>query len=65
MDGGCTSIWLKEPLPFAQKKLSDEWEEKEIYAGEYRVIEIRSKNVVGEAIEFHGNVIHLTLWKAN
>lgn len=46
-----------------KKCLSDEFEEKEIYNRDYRVVELRSPGLLGEVIEFEGKVIHLTLWK--
>lgn len=45
------------------KCLSGEFEEKEIYNRDYRVVELRSPELMGEVIEFKGKVIHLTLWK--
>lgn len=45
-----------------QKKLSADFEEKTIYDREYKVIELRGENLLGEAVEFKGKIIHLTLW---
>ena len=46
-----------------QKHLGVEFNEKEIWAGEYKLIEIRSENLIGEALIYGDNVLHLTMWK--
>lgn len=48
-----------------QKRLGVEFEEKELYGKEYRLVELKNDKLVGEAIEFNGQIIHLTLWKKN
>jgi len=53
----------EKAVALAKKKLSVDFEEKEIYNKEYKVVEIRSKKVLGEATIFNNCVIHLTLWK--
>lgn len=45
------------------KYLSADFEEKEIYNREYRLVELRSDKLIGEVVEFKGRVIHLTFWK--
>ena len=37
MDGGCTSIWLKEPLTFAQKKIIYRYERYLASLGEMKI----------------------------
>lgn len=46
-----------------KEHLSADFEEKEIYNREYKLIELRSSKLIGEAIEFQNKVIHLTFWK--
>lgn len=46
-----------------KKYLSADFEEKEIYNHEYRIVELRSDKLIGEVIEFRGKVIHLTFWE--
>ena len=48
-----------------QEYLSAKFEEKEIYNREYKLVELRSEKLIGEAIEFKGKVIHLSFWKKN
>jgi len=42
--------------------LSKSFDEKSIYDKEYRVIEIRYEDLIGEAVIFNQQVIHLSLW---
>jgi len=44
------------------KRLSDDFDEKVLYSGEYQVIELRGNDLGGEATIFKDKVIHLTLW---
>lgn len=48
-----------------KKALSDDFEEKVIFSKdkEYTIYEVRGKEIIGEAIEFNGKIIHLTFWK--
>lgn len=46
-----------------KKFLSAPFEEKEIYNREYKLIELRSDKLIGEAIEYKNKVIHLTFWE--
>lgn len=45
------------------KYLSADFEEKEIYNKDYRLIELRSDKLIGEVVEYKNNVIHLTFWE--
>ena len=47
-----------------KEKIADSFEEKVIYDKEYKVVEIRGNNLIGEATVFNGDVIHVTLWKS-
>lgn len=42
--------------------LSARFDERDIYNAEYRLVELKSDKLIGEAIEFKGEVIHLTFW---
>jgi len=55
----------EKAVKLIQSKLRHVFEEKSIYDKEYRVIEIRHDDYVGEAVVFNQKVIHLTLWKNN
>lgn len=46
-----------------QRKLAEPFTEKVIYSGKYKVIGIKNSLFIGEAVEFKGRVIHLSLWK--
>ncbi|MEE9510463.1 MAG: DUF6569 family protein [Candidatus Bathyarchaeia archaeon] len=46
-----------------KKFLSAPFEEKEIYNRDYKLIELRSDKLIGEAIEYKNKVIHLTFWE--
>lgn len=46
-----------------KKYLSAPFEEKEIYNREYRIVELRSDKLIGEAIEYKNKIIHLTFWE--
>jgi hypothetical protein len=49
-----------------KKKMSVSFEEKEIYQdGNYRLVEIKADNLIGEVIVFKEKVLHLTLWSKN
>ncbi|MHA1874049.1 MAG: ARPP-1 family domain-containing protein [Candidatus Heimdallarchaeaceae archaeon] len=55
----------KKAKPFLRKKLSVPFDEKVLYDGEYRIVELKSDTLCGEGIIFRSKVIHLTLWKKN
>jgi hypothetical protein len=42
--------------------LSSNFTEKQIYDNEYRIIEIKYDDLIGEAVIFNQKVIHLTMW---
>ena len=45
------------------KKMSEEFNEKIIYSKDYSIVEVRYEDLIGEAVIFNGQVIHLTLWR--
>jgi len=45
------------------KILSNDFTEKMIYSKDYSVVEVKYENLIGEAVVFNNQVIHLTLWR--
>ena len=48
-----------------KKYLSAPFEEKEIFNRQYKITELRSDALIGEAVEYKGKIIHLTFWQKN
>lgn len=52
----------EKSVKIISKKLSQEFSEKIIYSKNYSVVEVKYKDLIGEAVIFNNTVIHLTLW---
>lgn len=46
-----------------KKKLNVEFEEKDIYNKEYKLVQIKSEKYVGEGLIYKNDIIHLSMWK--